>query len=277
MTLHIISFGQSGYYFEIAMDLLMRFKIIYPHSKIHCYSEDDLNSEIQEYAKSYKRGFGYWRWKPIIIQKEVSKMSYGDVLLYVDGRAHLNTRTKSIGFIDKFLISDNDFALRSGCTEASYTTYNIFRHFDTIDNMDIYLSPQYFSGLILLRKSEKTIGVINKWSEAINTHHYLFRDDDNNDEFNSLDFIENRHDQSALSLIIKLEPQLRLYNINAEFSNSRELLMQFKIHNRKYAKLVNSIRMIFPEFFFQFILKIYRVLKYKLFGRVFKIEDYKPY
>ena len=65
-NLHLVTFGDEK--FRKSVELLTKeAEESNVFSKIHAYSEKDLNNFILEFANKNKRGFGYWIWKPFII------------------------------------------------------------------------------------------------------------------------------------------------------------------------------------------------------------------
>lgn len=258
-NLYVISFGQTGYYFDIANDLLKRFKKIYPFSNVHCYSDDDLPIEIINYSEIYKRGYGYWQWKPYIILKQLHKLRDGELLLYIDGRSHVTKKNANQYWLKEIETSEFDMVLNSGFIEKNYTSYNILKHFGVENDEEIRESKQYFASLILMRKSEETVLLIEKWYEELIINLRLFRDDDNNDLMNFPGFVENRHDQSALSVLLKKSSNLRTTSFYC-FSNTN-IIVQFKFRRGRFSKLFNWLRMYTPNFLFEVFYRLFRRIK----------------
>jgi len=52
------------------------------------YSEKDFDADFKakcgDRFEKYKRGYGYWSWKPYIIKKTLEKMNDDDILVYAD-------------------------------------------------------------------------------------------------------------------------------------------------------------------------------------------------
>ena len=259
LKLHVISFGQSGYYFDIAQDFLSRFRSIYKESSIYCYSEHDLPVEIINYSKIHKRGYGYWQWKPYIILKELNKMNNGDILLYADGRSHVIRKNADIHWLEEFLNSRFDIVLHNGFAEGNYTTQKVLEYFEVVNDSYITKSKQYFAGLLLMKKSEEIVKLIQTWYEVITTNAELFRDDDNNDPNNINDFVENRHDQSALSILLKKNQNLEIGSFS-DLSNTN-IVTHFKFKKGRYSKLFNFTRMVIPGGLFIKSYNLFRKIK----------------
>ncbi len=102
--LWIVSFGSDSDYVSIAIDTISRLHKLYPYSNCLIYEVDDLPDDIISYAKTYSVGYGYWQWKPWLVNETLEKMNEGDVLLYVDERCGVPRR--SIDWPDSLLHQD---------------------------------------------------------------------------------------------------------------------------------------------------------------------------
>jgi hypothetical protein len=90
-----------------------------------------------------------------------------------------------------------------GAAEEKFTTNAIFNYFNVPENSEIRKTGQIVGGILIIRKTDKTIKLINEYYEIATKHTKLFSDE-NNFVNNSENFIENRHDQSILSVMRKL-------------------------------------------------------------------------
>lgn len=57
--------------------------------KILLYNESSLLHPFDIYAKEYKKGGGYWLWKPFILYETLQKAQEGDVIVYADAGCSL--------------------------------------------------------------------------------------------------------------------------------------------------------------------------------------------
>ena len=60
MKLKIISFGSNQEYINLAEKTVQSVKNLYSKSLTKVFQPKDLSDEINNYARIYKRGFGYW-------------------------------------------------------------------------------------------------------------------------------------------------------------------------------------------------------------------------
>lgn len=181
--------------------------------EIILYTEKDLPPEIYDQCQSIieqtgsKRGYAYWSWKPAIIMDVLSKITEGDVLFYCDAGAHLNSNGKSLlkKYIKKAIVNDIWVSqLDNQYNDYAYTktdTINIFK--DKIKDPKILYTGQIQGGNIILTKNRYTLELISQWMELMDIKNLRYYDDSPSIAPNHKTFVENRHDQSLFSLLIK--------------------------------------------------------------------------
>lgn len=59
-------------------------------------NDEDFWKNNENFVITNPRGFGYWIWKPHIINKELEKMEEGDILIYADSSCEINKMVKNI-------------------------------------------------------------------------------------------------------------------------------------------------------------------------------------
>lgn len=177
---------------------------------IHFYNEFDLSGsfrqDFQEQLQAGIRGFGYWVWKPRIILDTLNIIDNGDVLLYVDMGCHLNSRgrEKLLAYWEEVKQNESGFLvsqLESIRKECFWTKGDLLDYFQVRGQEEMY-SPQYQAGVIFIRKEPKTVALIQSW---LDMYYEDFRLMDNTPSLslNEEGFVEHRHDQSVLSLLLK--------------------------------------------------------------------------
>lgn len=207
--LFFCSFGDSRYAAsrERLQEQVEEFNLF---DSIHLYNEYDLptsfRDDFQEYLSADIRGFGYWVWKPFIILDTLAKMDDGDVLLYVDMGSHLNSQGKEklLDYWKEVKENESGFLvsqLEPVRKECFWTKGDLLDYFRIRGKEEMY-SPQYQSGVIFIRKEPKTVALVKAWLDMYYENFYLV-DDTPSLSPNEGGFVENRHDQSVLSLLLK--------------------------------------------------------------------------
>lgn len=52
--------------------------------EVRLYSDNSLPEPFKGYTQRYKRGGGYWMWKPWVIHDMLERMDEGDIVVYAD-------------------------------------------------------------------------------------------------------------------------------------------------------------------------------------------------
>ena len=65
-----------------------------PFTEYHFFTEKDLDRDFMRKLKPwlYRRGFGYWRWKSHLVDKVLSTLTDGDILVYADAGCDFNAK-----------------------------------------------------------------------------------------------------------------------------------------------------------------------------------------
>ena len=172
--------------------------------EIMLYDEETFDSDYKaKFVERFKeRSFGYWQWKSYLIKRELERLDDGDILFYCDSGCHLNSRGKLRfeEYVETVRISKSGvIAIDNGLDERCWTKGDMFDFFGI--KMSDYEGTQYLSGVLLFRNQETTRQLINDWYDVCHNHHELITDSPSVSP-NYVSFVENRHDQSALSLLL---------------------------------------------------------------------------
>lgn len=204
MKLKIISFGSNYKYIDLAEKTVKSIRNLYSNCITQVFEPEDLPDEINNYAELYKRGYGYWIWKPYIIKKALSRIKEDEILLYVDGRSGLRRTGKPIKWLDNFM-SENKFDL--ACwqmvhKELSWTNGDIISAFNLDLHSELLKTGQYAATFHAWKNNIRAIEFLNDWLNFMLKNLDICGDkvstNPNHDKF-----IGNQHDQSIFSLMIK--------------------------------------------------------------------------
>lgn len=160
-----------------------------------------LNPEV------YRRGFGYWRWKPYVVKQCLDKLSGGDILVYSDGGVYWDI--KGIKRFQEYLsMLDNNQSIlcfQRPFLEKDWTKGDVLEYFKAYDDDNITMSLQLWGGCFIVRKNKTTERLISEWYDICMHHADLFTDKKSKKP-NLNGFREHRHDQSVLSVMVKRIP-----------------------------------------------------------------------
>jgi len=210
MKVVFLTFGGGNLKYYNAVDRLVKeIKTLYNFDKIISYTDMDLEKteyykKHKEFIKSNKRGFGYWIWKSYYIYEELYKLDEGDILLYLDCGFEINKEgiDRFLWYIEETKKNDNlFFYLEDKHIEKKWTKKDTIKYVlgEKYDEKKLN-EPQVISGAFFLKKKDKNIKLIKEWFETCQNYNLI--NDEKSKEENYPEFIENRHDQSVLSLLV---------------------------------------------------------------------------
>lgn len=214
MKINFITFANNDSNFSQER-IIYEAKMMDVFNDITFYTEKDFDEEflsrMEENIKLFKRGYGYWSWKPYIIKKELEKLSDGDVVVYADSGCMFVRKNKKtlIDWINRAVNSES--GILSPCfgpyIEHEWTRGDLFEYINKTynkDNVDIFdKAIQCGCGISLYSKNSKCVDFVNKWYDVMTNHFHLCTDERSSVP-NHPRFKENRHDQSVFSMLSKI-------------------------------------------------------------------------
>jgi hypothetical protein len=239
--LYLVSFGNNDYYIRLSHYLINKLNKRYKKSISLVFTTKDLPEDMLKFCQAHSKGFGFFTWKPYIIYQTLLRMNENDVMFYVDGRTYYNGA--SVNFIDDFILNpnlDGLFWRMDNVFEYQYSKGDYFRILDAREQ-GIVNSEQYAATFLLIRKNERTMELIRNWKDTLIENKELLIN--NSSITPNLDgFIENRHDQAFLSILIKKSLALRIINLtSSDVSNS-----PIKPHSLPHKHELPKISYFFP-------------------------------
>jgi hypothetical protein len=162
--------------------------------------EEDL-----EFIRSNKRGYGYWIWKPYLIRRVLSRVSENSILIYADAGCKLESG--AIGRLREYIRMVREhkskmLTFQMGLKECIWTKMDTLNELGFISDGELN-SGQVISGIILMENNEKVRGLIDEWYRVSRMYNYHLLDDSESRLMNAMGFMENRHDQSIFSILVK--------------------------------------------------------------------------
>ncbi|MBT8545260.1 hypothetical protein G6732_00070 [Polynucleobacter paneuropaeus] len=294
MRLALCSFAGGGLEYRESLLRLEREAISSGYFDLsYCFTDEtapiSMRNEFVGRQDFYKeRGFGYWSWKPQLIDYVLGQLDDGDILFYTDAGCQISSFGKKrfkdyVNFIEKnhAIFFDTPLYL-----EKSYTSKKIVDFLQISD--DLLEQPQVQATFFGLKKSRQSLDFIEAWKKICLLDGGYYVNDLNLIPVDH-SFIDYRHDQSILSLLVKLQKYpiitRECHHGSIEYYPNSSI-MRFPIHsvrNRtgqtkdshtfRYSsnKIVNSNLIFYQPIKLLFMLiyiipKIYRFLKNRLKG-----------
>lgn len=217
MKIYFITFGSDGY--EPAVARLCKqaesfniFDKIYGLGTRNIMGTDFWNKH-KTFILSRPRGFGYWIWKSYIINDLLQTIEPGDIILYLDSGCELYEpqKQKLIDQIETLSKSDTDyFGTCCASNDFNGTKGDLLQLFevnmDELDDTKKCLLPHVQTCALLMKKTDNMCKMVNMWHNICCEYRYI--DDSRSFTKNPRHFIEHRHDQSVLNMVLKNYGQL---------------------------------------------------------------------
>ena len=151
-----------------------------------------------------RRGGGYWIWKFYFINKYLQEINEGDYLIYCDTGCTINKDGINRFNEYKDLLKKSDYGIISfemKYKEYKYTIKELYNYLNLdINNFELNNS-QYAATVLILKKCSHSLLLIDECLKLLNFDKKLITDYYN--KYQGEYFIDNRHDQSILSLLRK--------------------------------------------------------------------------
>ena len=121
-------------------------------------------------------GYGFWIWKPKIIMDMLSKIDYGDILVYADAGCHINKKgiSRYYEYIDILKQDKNHMIVFDTSTNYRAENY-VKRDAAMIYHPDFYnKSHQYsYASPIIIKKTDITIKLIYDWLSLCENYDFI--------------------------------------------------------------------------------------------------------
>jgi len=184
---------------------------------VHGYTDLDLKNtpfwtQHASFIEAPPRGYGCWIWKPYFIKKELATLKENDILIYCDAGCMINPQglPRLTEYVDMLNNNKDNYGILSfqlEFIEQQYTKKAIFEHFKTPDA--IQHMPQCLASVVLIKKNAHSVNIIEQWYETA-TNNYNLLDFKTLSSDESSRFIENRNDQSILSVLVNTQGSIKL-------------------------------------------------------------------
>lgn len=208
-NIHIITYGDHQFENNKRKLRVQMNNFKHKFKTAELYDETVLDDEFKIKFKdvlSKKRGAGYWIWKIYIILKKLREIENDEVLIYLDAGCTLNNHgiKRFYEYID--MVKTSKYGMLSfelPFVEDEWTTTKIFEYFNVQNDVNITKSNQLHNTILIMRKCLHSVDVILNAYQALCDDPLLYTDAYNEHHGNSINFKDNRHDQSIFSVIKK--------------------------------------------------------------------------
>ena len=178
--------------------------------KVWVWGEGDLDADFvarnENRLLAGSRGFGYWLWKPQVVLQALQMIPDGALLLYLDVGCHIVPHCEQ--GIEKYLRGVGESESDVLCSvmahlEKDWAKGDLFDFFGARTNRGVTHTGQRQGGVVLYRKSRRSLSFVREWLSICEDHPDLL-DDSPSRSPNLEGFREHRHDQAIFSVLSKI-------------------------------------------------------------------------
>lgn len=176
--------------------------------RVLCYNIADLDEDFK--IKNEKilqagegRRKGCYLWKPYFVNKALADLADGDFLIYMDGAG--GYYRAGVAPLIRYMKSnaiDMVGSRRYKYLEKHWTKRDAFVYMKC-DKAEYTEQYQCWAGFFILKKTQKTCSIMNEWLQYAQDYRIITDAPNTCGLDNYEGFVENRHDQSILSILMK--------------------------------------------------------------------------
>lgn len=168
--------------------------------------DSDYWSEYGDFMLSNPRGYGFYLWKSYCCKKALEELNDGDFLVYLDAGCEVNKygRKRFDDYLNIAKSSPLGFCVfrNDNLLEKCWTKGDVFDFFDEGLESNLANSDQLLGGIFVVYVSPVSRELISEWYNTVHQHLSLITDAPSVAPCSDA-FIENRHDQSVFSVLLK--------------------------------------------------------------------------
>ncbi len=166
--------------------------------EVRLYTPADLPEPFLTYTRTYRRGGGYWLWKPFVIKDALDRAAEGDVVVYADAGCTIMPHNDWTSYFDVLKRKEELFFLAPG-KSRKWCKREVFDFFHTPN--DLWKKASQIQATFIMAAKRGDNEVITKWYETALNHPELFTDADGSTPQDAR-FREHRHDQAVLTACV---------------------------------------------------------------------------
>jgi hypothetical protein len=131
--------------------------------------------------------------------------------------------------------------------EKHYTKYKLIEYLDCKNNLELLNSPQIQATYFYLEVCAENLELVKRWAEISKINNFSYVDDSHLYGYDNT-FIDHRHDQSILSILVK-KAELKTYITEDNFKHSEyyinSQIMLYPIHTLRNRNGIKKYDMAF--------------------------------
>ena len=179
------------------------------------------------------RGYCFWAWKPILLLDIFDLSNPGDIICYADSGCQIS---KYGGEIFKKNIAhcrENGslFFHMSEFVEKNWSKSKLLEYLGAMGNKEVTDTPMIQATYFYLEVNIKNHELLTSWANLTVIDNFKLINDDDSYGIEGANFVEHRHDQSILSILVK---------------QKKYLSKEYECHYKNKSYYINSPVMLYP-------------------------------
>ena len=174
--------------------------------EIVIFNKNDIDIEFMEKNNqilSLSKGGGYWLWKPYIINNLLMKINENDIIFYLDSKYYFTEDFNNL--YSQHILNNDILVWKNKPNEPGYFMKNwckmdVIKKYGLYDKVFHENAEDCWAGAVVIKKTNNTIKYIKEWLDIASIYENIT--DSPSKIENDSQFIEHRHDQSALSVVL---------------------------------------------------------------------------
>jgi hypothetical protein len=175
------------------------------------YTQDNVPriGEFREFIAKNRRGYGYWIWKPLVILDRMAHAAPDDIIVYADaGCSTCTNDTARKSWAEWLSLVETHpthrISFEQEHMEETWTKMDLAARLGCADDPAIMKTGQRLGGLQMMRNTSENQALVQEWLSTMSCENGKYITDAPSTVKNASSFREHRHDQSVISLLMKL-------------------------------------------------------------------------
>jgi hypothetical protein len=205
--IHFCTFGNEPLFSRSVKELCDEAQASGYFDTVTAYNQSIIPEKYSQFVQTNARGYGYWIWKPIVLLERMKNSNEGDIIIYADAGCGISTT-------DRARLQFKDW-IHSIKTHPTHRISFQMRHIEeTWTKADVFAcmgctteqytkTGQHIACIQLYQNTPENKQFLEEQMKYMCMDNYRYLTDVPSTIPNSNTFIEHRHDQSIVSLLLK--------------------------------------------------------------------------
>jgi hypothetical protein len=219
MSVHFCTFGSMPTYGPALARIGKQAQDSKYFESVNCFTQNNtpgLAAHADFIAKSPK-GYGYWIWKPLIILETMRKAQENDVIVYADAGCYINSTPEAKRKFEIYLSlvkknAPHRINFQLSYPEEMYTKNDVLSYFQAMGT-EHATSRQIAGTYMILVNTPENRAIMEELHQIMGSDNHHLHDDSPSRIPNAPSFIDHRHDQSVLSVLMKMRGTLLVEDV----------------------------------------------------------------